>query len=220
MLEVGLGVKDDNLDRHSITLRAAAPTFNDGLAFARYADQAAEGFLRFMLGRHAERIIATAFAQPDHDLSYQNVTFAARDHVTAGMVLAYTGEQHRRSSQKPLERAAGRLRLRMRRVRTVFAPMMRIADSIADSDFYIHHIAVDSEFRGDGIGSILMDAAEARARASGSTHLALDVSANNEAARRFYERRGMTIESQWPNRLPIPGLRFHRMTKVLGNSDH
>ncbi|TMR62273.1 hypothetical protein, partial [Streptococcus pseudopneumoniae] len=82
------------MDRHSIVLRAANPTFDEGLAFARYADEAAEGFFRFMLGRRAGEIIATAFAQPDHDLSYQNVTFAERDNVIVGMVLGYTAEQH------------------------------------------------------------------------------------------------------------------------------
>lgn len=40
--------------------------------------------------------IATAFAQPDHDLSYQNVTFAERDNVIVGMVLGYTAEQPNR----------------------------------------------------------------------------------------------------------------------------
>ncbi len=205
----------DHMDRHSIALRAANPTLHEGLAFARYADQAAEGFLRFMLGRRSEAIIATAFAQPDHDLSYQNVTFAERDNFIVGMVLAYTGEQHRRSAHQHLERAAGRLRLRMRIVRMLLAPMMRIADSIVDSDFYIHHIAVDNELRGDGVGSILMDSSEERARVSGSTRLSLDVSAKNEGARRFYERRGMSIESQWPKRLAIPGIKFYRMTKGL-----
>ena len=58
------------MDRHSIVLRAANPTFDEGLASARYLDEAAEGFFRFMLGRRAGYIIATAFAQPDHDLSY------------------------------------------------------------------------------------------------------------------------------------------------------
>ncbi len=52
------------MDRHSIVLRAANPTFDEGLAFARYSDEAAEGFFRFMLGRRAEHIIATAYAQP------------------------------------------------------------------------------------------------------------------------------------------------------------
>ncbi len=46
-----------------------------------------------MLGRRAARIIATAFAQPDHDLSYQNVTFAERDNVILAMVSGYTAEQ-------------------------------------------------------------------------------------------------------------------------------
>ena len=133
------------------------------------------------------------------------------------MVLAYTGEQHRLSSDDPLARAAGRLHLRRRTVRTLFAPMMRIADSIRDRDFYIQHIAVDPDCRGDGIGSLLMDASEERARAHGLNRLSLDVSAGNVNARRFYERRGMIIESQWPKRIPVPGIKFYRMTKWLGN---
>ncbi len=100
-----------HMDRQSIVLRAANPTFDEGLAFARYQDKAAEGFMRFMLGRRAAHIIATAFAQPDHDLSYQNVTFAESDNVIVGMTLGYTAEQHRRSSHQPLMRAAGRRNL-------------------------------------------------------------------------------------------------------------
>jgi hypothetical protein len=174
------------MDRHSIVLRAANPTFDEGLAFARYLDEAAEGFFRFMLGRRAGHIIATAFAQPDHDLSYQNVTFAERENIIVGMVSGYTAEHHRRSSHQPLKRAAGRRNLRMRIVLILFAPLMRIIDSIADGDFYLQAIAVD-----------------------------IDVSAKNEGARRFYEHRGMTVESQWPKRLAIPGLKFYRMTKGL-----
>ena len=203
------------MDRHSIVLRTAKPTFDEGLAFARYLDEAAEGFFRFMLGRRAEQIIAMAFAQPDHDLSHQYVTFAECDNVIVGMVSGYTAEQHRRSSRQPLEEAAGRRNLRMRIVLTLFAPLIRIIDSIADGDFYLQAIAVDKELRGDGVGSVLMDSFENRARDSGSTRLSLDVSAKNEDARRFYERRGMAVTAQWPKRLPIPGLRFYRMTKTL-----
>ena len=198
-----------------MNLRPANPTLDDGLAFARYLDQAAEGFFRLMLGRRAGHIIATAFAQPDHDLSYQNVTFVERDNVIVGMVSGYTAAQHRRSSRQALKQAAGRRNLRMRIVLILFAPLMRIIDSIADGDFYLQAIGVDKELRGDGVGSVLMDCFEDRARTSGSTRLSLDVSAKNEGARRFYERRGMTVESQWPKHLPIPGLRFYRMTNTL-----
>ena len=203
------------MDRQSIVLRAANPTFDEGLAFARYLDQAAEGFFRFMLGRRAGHIIATAFTQPDHALSFKSVTFAERDNAIVGMFSGHTAEQHRRFPRQPLKRAAGIRNLRMRIVLILFAPLMRITDSIADGDFYLQAIAVDKELRGDGVGSILMDSFEERARASGSTRLSLDVSARNDGARRFYERLGMKVESQWPKRLAIPGLKFYRMTKGL-----
>jgi ribosomal protein S18 acetylase RimI-like enzyme len=204
------------MESHSISLRPANSTEDDGLAFARYLDEAAEGFFRFMLGRRAKQIVATAFTQPDHDLSHQNVTFAERDNIIVGMVSGYTAEEHRRSTHETLKRAAGRWNLRMRIVLVLFSPLMRIIDSIADNDFYLQAIAVDEGLRGSGVGTVLMDSLEQRARASGSTRLALDVSAKKQSARRFYERRRMSIESQWPKRLKIPALRFYRMTKMLG----
>ena len=88
------------MDRHSTVLRAANPTFDEGLACASYLDQAAEGFFHIWLGPRAGDIIATAFAQPDHDLSYQHVPFAERDDVIVGMFLGYTAEQHRGSSRE------------------------------------------------------------------------------------------------------------------------
>lgn len=203
------------MGQHSITLRDATPTQDDGLAFARYLDEAAEGFFRFMLGRRSGQIIADAFAQPDHDLSYQNVTFAERGNVVVAMVSGCTAEQHRRSSRRPLKEAAGRCHLRMRLVLMVFAPLMRIIDSMADRDFYLQAIAVDKQLRGDGLGALLMDSLEQQARESGAKRLSLDVSAGNQGAIRFYERRGMTIESQWPKRLKIPALKFYRMIEDL-----
>jgi ribosomal protein S18 acetylase RimI-like enzyme len=200
---------------HPITLRAATPARDDGLACFRYVDQAAEGFFGFLLGRRAADIVATAFAEPDHDLSYQNVVFAERDGVIVGMTLGYTAEQHHRSSRDPLYRAAGKRALRMRFLFALFTPMMRIVDSVSDGDYYLQSIAVDPEMRGEGVGSILMDAFEEHSRASGATRQALDVSASNEGARQLYERRGWTVESQWPKRVPLPGMKFYRMIKIL-----
>ena len=203
------------MDQQPIALRDANPTFGEGLAFARYLDEAAEGFFRFMLGRRSTEIIAKAFARPDHDLSYQNVTFAERDNIVIGMVSGYTAEQHRRSSLGPLKEATGGRNLRMRIVLILFAPLMRIIDSIADGDFYLQAIAVDEQLRGDGLGVLLMDSLEQRARESAAARLSLDVSAGNQGAIRFYERRGFTVESQWPKRLRIPAFKFYRMTKAL-----
>ena len=204
------------IDRQSIVLRPANPTIEEGLAFARYVDGVSEGFFTFMIGGRAHQIMAAAFTKPGHDLSYENVTFAECEKEIVGMTLAYSAEQHRRSLRRPLKQAAGRLlSTRIRTVEILFAPVMRIIDSIADGDFYLQTIAVNEEFRSGGIGAILMDAYEQKARASGATRLALDVADKNEGARRLYERRGWTIESQWPKRLPIPAMRFYRMTKRL-----
>ena len=62
-----------------ITLRAARPEPEDGLAFAGYLDTSAEGFFQFWLGRGFSRVIAEAFTKPGHDLSYEHATFAVRD---------------------------------------------------------------------------------------------------------------------------------------------
>lgn len=202
------------MDQQSIILRSAKPIFDEGLIYARYLDEAAEGFFRFMLGRRVADIIATAYTQPDHDFSYQNVTFAEHDEVIVGMSSGYTAEQHRRFSEQPLKQAAGNRALRMRGVRILFAPLWRLLNTLAEGDFYLQAIAVDKELRGEGVGSTLMDSIEDRARVTGSTGLSLDVSAKNEGARRLYSRRGMTVESEWPKLLFIPPL-FVRMTKLL-----
>jgi ribosomal protein S18 acetylase RimI-like enzyme len=202
------------MEKHSLILRAAKPTFEEGLVFARYLDQAAEGFFRILLGRRVADIVATAYIQPNNDYSHENVTFVERDEVIVGMAAGYTAEQHRGFLEHPLKLAAGYRALRMARVAIGCAPFRRFLDSLADGDFYLLAIAVDKELRGEGIGSTLIDAIEDRARATGSARLSLDVAAKNKGARKLYERRGMTVESGWP-KLPILPKILFRMTKPL-----
>lgn len=195
--------------------RPAMPTVDEGRIFARYLDQAAEGFFHFMLGQRTVDIIATAFTQPGHDLSYQYVTFAERDKVIVGMVSGYTAEQHQLSSDSILKKAAGQYNMRFIVVSTILSPLLRIIDTIADGDFYLQAIAVDRVIRGEGVGSTLIGFIEDCARGAGSKRLSLDVSASNETARKIYVHHGMVVDSQWPKRLSIPGLRLLRMTKTL-----
>ena len=202
------------MKQNSINIRVAEPSFDEGLVFARHLDEAAEGFFRFMLGSRAPEIIAKAYTQPQNNYSFQNVVFAEHENVIAGMVSGYIAEQHS-SSVQTLKQAADCWSLRMRTVSILCAPLLRILDKHADGDFYIQSIAIDKEFRGEGIGSILLDFIEDRARSSGAKRLSLDVSASNEGAHRLYERRNMTIESQWPKHIVIPGLKIFRMTKNL-----
>lgn len=202
------------MEREVTTLRPARPDPDEGLLFARYLDQAAEGFFGFMLGRDAESIVASAFTEPGHALSYEHVMFAERAGVVVGMSSAYTGTQHRGFSEEPLKRAAGRSAFRMKVVRILFAPLWRILETVPEEDFYLQSIAVEPELRGVGLGSLLMNDVEGRARASGSARLSLDVGARNRGARKLYARRGMAESSEWPSSRFLPSV-FVRMTKGL-----
>jgi ribosomal protein S18 acetylase RimI-like enzyme len=203
------------MDEGKIILKAAEPIQAEGLVFARYLDQAAEGFFRLILGPKASEILAKAYIYPGHDLSFKNVTFAVRDNVIVGMALGYTYEQHRCSSEKPLREAAGFRVVRLMFARVLFAPLWRVLSTLAAGDFYLQAVAVDSKCRGQGVGSVLIDFMEDRAAAGGSTRFCLDVSGTNKGARRLYERRKMSVESEWPKHISIPGLRIFRMTKTL-----
>jgi ribosomal protein S18 acetylase RimI-like enzyme len=56
----------------------------------------------------------------------------------------------------------------------------------------IESLAVLPEERGAGLGTLLLDVAEERLAAAGVRDLRLVVLTGNEAAQRFYERRGMS----------------------------
>ncbi len=203
------------MHRDALVLRAAKPTLDDGLLFAHYLDTAAERLFRLILGARSENIIAKAFSEPNHDLSWQYVTFAQCADVAAGMVSGYSSEQHRSSSREPFFQAAGRMNLRMMMMLMLFAPLFKAIDTMADSDFYLQAIAVSARRRGEGIGAALLGHLEQRARESEAKRLCLDVSAENPAAIRFYKRHGLTVASQWPKRIRIPGIKLYRMVKTL-----
>jgi ribosomal protein S18 acetylase RimI-like enzyme len=202
------------MNDQAVTLRPANPEFKEGLLFAHYLDQAADGFFRLMLGRESETIIASAFADSGHTLSYENVTFAEVDKKMVGMSSAFTDKQHRLFTDEPLLRAAKRSALRLKLMGIIFAPIWRILENIPEGDFYVQGIAVEPELRGAGIGSLLMKDLEDRAKTNGSSRLSLDVSAKNNDALRFYKRLGMVEASAWPNSRFFPNV-FIRMSKYL-----
>ena len=181
------------------------------MVFARYLDQAADGFFGFLLGSGASEIIAEAFPEPGHSLSHEHVVFAERDGEIVGASLAYTGEQHRDFSDEPLERAAGRVVRRMKLIRFVFAPLWRVLETVPEDEFYLQAIAVDPELRGSGVGSLLLDDVIERGRASGSARLTLDVASGNDGARRLYARRGFTEVSEWPSPRFVPTVLIRMM---------
>ena len=203
-----------NKTENTVHLRPARPEYNEGLIFACFIDQAAEGFFRFLLGKNSETIIATAFLELNHSLSYEHVVFVEKDQSIVGMSSTFTGVQNRKFSNEPLYTAASSNAIRMKFFRILLAPLWRVLETIPEGDFYIQSIAVESNLRGAGIGSRLMNDIEKRAIESGSKRLSLDVSAKNEGAKRLYKRLEMREVSEWPSSRLLPTI-FVRMAKDL-----
>ncbi len=84
---------------------------------------------------------------------------------------------------------------------------------------YIEMIAVDDESRGQGIGSVLLEYSEAKARKlEGIKKLSLHVIEKNAKAKKLYEKIGFkTISSQWNSVVKgLGGIRkLYFMTKDL-----
>jgi ribosomal protein S18 acetylase RimI-like enzyme len=200
------------MDRPETVLRAARPTHEEGLAYGRYLDELAPGF-RHTLGRGAIEVLASAYIEPGHDLSFEHVTFAERGEEIVGVIAGYTAEEHRYSSDEAVRRAAGGGVLQRMRA-ALLCSWLRFFGTRSDDEYYVWALAVSEDLRGQGIGSILMDFTEDRARALGCAKLTLDADARNEGARRFYEHRGMTVESEWP-RVPLVPRAIVRMAKPL-----
>jgi GNAT superfamily N-acetyltransferase len=57
---------------------------------------------------------------------------------------------------------------------------------------HIHHISVEPEHQGRGVGLALIERGKAYARIQGITHLELDVWVFNEKARGFFQKQGFT----------------------------
>jgi ribosomal protein S18 acetylase RimI-like enzyme len=201
------------VDRDTIWLRPALPTLDEGMVCARFLNGLTPGF-RITFGRRHLEILAGAYVQPGHDLSFEHATFAERDGVIVGLVAGYTAEEHRTSSREPLRAAAGR-GLHGRIGAALSAAFMRHLGPGADDEYYVWALAVGADERRQGIGSLLMDHAEETARERGCSLLSLDVEAKNEGARRFYESRGMSIQSKWPPSRLLPAGTYRMAKRVL-----
>lgn len=65
---------------------------------------------------------------------------------------------------------------------------------VAPEDYYISNIAVDPDFRGQGIGTYIVENALKLAEDSGCRKVILNVTLNNERALKFYKRFGFKVK--------------------------
>lgn len=80
-------------------------------------------------------------------------------------------------------------------VPAMFIPLVEL-ENLVPGTWYVNVLAVRPEFRGQGIGSQLLDIAGERAAETASVGQSIIVSDANEGARRLYERHGFRWKAE------------------------
>jgi len=65
--------------------------------------------------------------------------------------------------------------------------------------YYIHRLAVDPDFRRQGVAAVMVAAAEERARAGGARSVRMETAGTNRAADRLYRKLGYPVLGSFPN---------------------
>ena len=96
--------------------------------------------------------------------------------------------------------------------------LLLLSEGVGPDEFIVEMLAVDPSFRGLGLGTALMQAAEAKARAMDKRTMSLAVITENDGAIRLYQRLGYTTTKTWDGflvRLVSGSTAVHRMEKAL-----
>jgi len=155
--------------------------------------------------------------------SYEYTTVALseghEDDPPVGIVVAHPDHGNRQTGQRLVEVIVSeRGFMQWLRMLPIAIALERCAVPIPSRVTYVSILAVAPEYRGSGIGKVLMAHAQQQALDCGDRAICLDVEISNERAISFYEVLGYRMVSQnpsgpWLRAKGISGLR--RMRKEL-----
>ncbi len=121
--------------------------------------------------------------------TWRNATMAECDDEIAGMLLGYREPDQAEAAPEDAP--------------PFFVPLYELEGEAAGC-WYINMLAVHIGWRSRGIGSKLLDVAEAKGQDTAARGLAPIVEDLNDGARRLYEQRGFSVRTKRPI-VPFPG---------------
>lgn len=138
-------------------------------------------------------VLSALWSRRGNRFSWEHARILETETRPAGLALGYLHDEMAR-----LDSGTLRDLMALRAVRMVLTMLRRplLAWGLLSSresepgDWYLCVLAADPGFRGQGIGTTLLEDAESRARACGACALSLTVAADNPGARRLYHRFG------------------------------
>lgn len=157
---------------------------DDAVAAARLIRLAIADIAEALTGEEQEErilsVLADFFKQTGNRLSYENSFVYEVERKVAGVCLAYYG-----GDAKELDEP---LAIRLRIMKD--DPNVMIEKEADIEDFYLDTVCVDPAFRGQGIGTALIQFAEQYAKEQGYQRISLAVEQTNEQAQQLYTRLG------------------------------
>lgn len=144
--------------------------------------------------RRARGVLARLFAAPGNTFSFDATRVAERAGRIVGLASSYPadqGQRRARASLVPALRALGPFGFAR-----VLRAVWRIADASMGVDprhFYVANVAVAADTRGGGLGTMLLEDAEQKARKKGLRGVSLELEGNDPVIRHFYERAGYQV---------------------------
>lgn len=195
-----------------VSLRTAVAADRDWAVPLLFAsDPALFSYIFAARPEEAQTILQQAFVYPGHAFSYEYTQVVEVAEQPVGLVIAYPGEVKRTIDDKVHRVMAKILSLRqLPKILVNVADLSRIKQDVPPQDYYILSMSIVPAYRGRGLGSLLIQDAEAQARADGYTSVCLDVTYSNHRAKALFERHGYQVVCSKATD------RFNQMTRAGG----
>ncbi len=140
---------------------------------------------------NAVKILEKLVNLGENNLGHENIYVVTQDERVIGVLLYSIGSHHK----------LGELKFHFKHLNIFDAFkffLIGLKDSLILShlkkcDFYFAGVAVDEEFRRQGVGSLIMEQGINRAREKGCERVVLDVSLDNLGAKKLYEKSGFKV---------------------------
>lgn len=140
------------------------------------------------------RIINAEWPEDRGLLSHKQARTAVSGDVLLGLLVGHTTAEYAANFEASLTlQTKGMSQGEIDHLTAAIHWMDRLFPEARDGSYYILELSTMPEARGQGIASLLLTAAEERARAAGCHAICLDVAADN-AAVGFYHNRGFETE--------------------------
>ena len=188
---------------------------NDALYFSKLVLISSDYF-NYLFGEKIDKILQNIFIKNSNLFSFENTYIAEYNNNIAGMILSYDFETKQKQNLQTGILLFKNNYINFIKNLNIFLKLNKTVGKLNPNEYYISNIAVYPEYRGNGIGKILLEFIEENAIKTNSKKIILDVEAENKIAINLYDKLNYKIIEKFTIALnKNKTLNFFRMGKSL-----